>query len=93
MRAESQLVVILAHIEGSKIEVHRTGAWCKWSGPVRELVLAMQQGVLFRVTRMPRTIWAEQIDGILTRACWTNEKDALNDLGTDATIVEFIEVL
>ena len=94
MRAESQLEVILAHMDGKWIDVHRDGLWCNWSGPARELVRAMQQGVLFRVKRVPRTIHAEQDGGKrLTGVCWTDEKDAIAEVGGGNTLVEFREVL
>ena len=93
MRAESQLEVILAHLDGENIEVHRNKMWCDYMSQLRPMLEEMRYGTLFRVKREPRSLWAEQDGQRLTGVCWSGEKVAIAEVSGACTLVEFREVL
>ena len=94
MSVQSVLEVLLARIESKPLEIHASGQWRAFYGTDREIIEAMQSGTLFRVKRVPRTLWAEQDGGRrLTGVCWTDEKDAIAEIGGAYTLVEFREVM
>lgn len=93
MSVHSVLEIIAARLDNKAIEVHRAGQWCNWFGSPRELVKMLDAGEVFRVKRVPRTIYAATKHGVLSEQFWTDKDDALNNCLDGNLLVEFVEVL
>ena len=92
MSVQNVLEIIAARLDNKAIEVHRTGQWCNWFGTPRELVKMLDAGEVFRVKRVPRTIYAEIISGDLAGRFWADRDRAIKNCPVDL-LVEFVEVL
>ena len=94
MSVKSVLEIIAAAYQNTPIEVHRMGQWCTWTGPIILLVQEMQSGTVFRVKRVPRTVYMLQTaDGQLVSHNHQRRSYVEDVRRPEETIVEFREVL
>jgi hypothetical protein len=93
MRMQSALEVLAAWLDEQPIQIHNTGQWCDWDGTIKELVGRLQNGTLFRVKRVPRTIYMlQKPNGPLVDPNFQKREWVANVQQPGETIVEFREV-
>ena len=92
MSVQGVLEIIAARLDNKAIEMHRGGQWYNWFGSPRELIRMLDAGDVFRVKRVPRTIYAETANNELNGRFWGDKNNALKNCPVDL-LVEFVEVL
>ena len=93
MSVQSVLEIIAARLDNKPVEWHASGIWQTWLGTPRELVQALAAGHVFRVKRMPRTVWAiETASGAIIECDDSKEYIERRRQQTER-LIEFREVL